>query len=86
MKHYLILPLFESIGYTNAFQLKMLPEDTDSYSDFSKETNEKKVLDRILVEAHKDGLRSITDQDARPEGGAQALAHFWDNGKSASTE
>ena len=32
------------------------------------------------------GLRYITDQDARPKGGAHVLAHLWDNGKNVSEE
>ena len=31
-------------------------------------------------------MRFITDSDARAKGGAHALAHLWDNGKSASEE
>ncbi len=57
-----------------------------SYTDFPKETDEKQALNLILNQAQKDGLRYITDQDARPEGGAHALAHLWDNGQSASAE
>ncbi len=57
-----------------------------SYSDFPEETNEKKALDAILKKAQEDGLRYITDQDARPGGSAHFLAHLWDNGKSISEE
>ncbi len=58
-----------------------------SYSEFdSKNNNEKEALNKILDKAKKAGLRFITDADARPEGGAHALAHLWDNGKSASEE
>ncbi len=57
-----------------------------SYTDFPEETDEQQALNAILNQAHKDGLRYITDQDARPEGGAHAFAHLWDNGQSASAE
>ena len=57
-----------------------------SYSEFAKGTNEKQALNKILAEASGKGLRFISDQDARPYGGAHALAHLWDNGKSASAE
>ncbi|SNY99769.1 zinc-dependent metalloprotease [Flagellimonas pacifica] len=57
-----------------------------SYSDFPKGTNEKESLNTILQQAQTDGLRYISDQDARPRGGAHALAHLWDNGKNASQE
>jgi len=57
-----------------------------SYSQFDKGANEKEALNKILDKAKKDGLRFITDSDARPQGGAHALAHLWDNGKSAAEE
>lgn len=57
-----------------------------SYSDFPKGTNEREALNKILGKAQADGLRYISDSDARPMGGAHALAHLWDNGKSASEE
>lgn len=56
-----------------------------SYSDIS-ENSEKEGLDKILKDAQNAGLRYISDQDARPMGGAHVLAHLWDNGKSASKE
>ena len=56
-----------------------------SYSEFSK-NSEKEGLDKILKDAQNAGLRYISDQDARPMGGAHVLAHLWDNGKSASKE
>jgi hypothetical protein len=56
-----------------------------SYSDIS-ENSEKEGLDKILKDAQNAGLRYISDQDARPMGGAHVLAHLWDNGKSASME
>ncbi len=34
----------------------------------------------------KQGYFYITDEDARPEGGAHPLAHLWDNGKNAADE
>jgi hypothetical protein len=39
-----------------------------------------------LKKAQEDGLRFITDSDARAAGGAHALAHLWDNGKTAAEE
>jgi hypothetical protein len=55
-----------------------------SYSEFAKNTNERGELNKILDKAKNDGLRFITDSDARAQGGAHALAHLWDNGKTAS--
>ena len=56
-----------------------------SYQNFSK-GNEKKGLNAILDKARTDGLRYITDQDARPQGSAHVLAHLWDNGNNVSKE
>jgi len=55
-----------------------------SYSEFDKNENERAELNKILDKAKNDGLRFIADSDARPQGGAHALAHLWDNGKTAS--
>ncbi|EDP70548.1 hypothetical protein FBALC1_07313 [Flavobacteriales bacterium ALC-1] len=57
-----------------------------SYSEFDKKTNERKALNKILKNAQDDGLRFITDADARASGGAHALAHLWDNGKTPAEE
>ena len=53
-----------------------------SYSEFDKKTNEEDALISILKKAQNDGLRFITDSDARAAGGAHALAHLWDNGNT----
>ncbi|WP_353779945.1 zinc-dependent metalloprotease [Winogradskyella sp. 3972H.M.0a.05] len=78
------------IDLTNAYDTKIGDWDkvtvAYSYSDFPKGTNEKQALNSILEEAYDDGLRFITDSDARPQGGAHALAHLWDNGKIATNE
>lgn len=57
-----------------------------SYAEFDKGADEISELNKILDKAKNDGLRFITDSDARAQGGAHALAHLWDNGKSASEE
>jgi hypothetical protein len=57
-----------------------------SYSQFDSITNERQALNKILKGAQDQGLRFITDYDARIQSGAHALAHLWDNGKSASEE
>ncbi|WP_321827044.1 zinc-dependent metalloprotease [Maribacter dokdonensis] len=56
-----------------------------SYQNFP-EGEEKFGLNNILDKAKADGLRYITDQDARPQGSAHVLAHLWDNGTSISKE
>lgn len=57
-----------------------------SYAQFDDNENEKEALNMILKAADLAGMRFITDSDARAQGGAHALAHLWDNGKSASEE
>ncbi|MDZ4149246.1 MAG: zinc-dependent metalloprotease [Flavobacteriaceae bacterium] len=57
-----------------------------AYSDFPANVDEQQALKKILDDSFKSGLRYITDQDARPEGGAHPLAHLWDNGANASAE
>ena len=57
-----------------------------SYSQFPENANEKEELNKILEQARQDGLRFISDSDARPQSGAHELAHLWDNGASAAEE
>lgn len=77
------------INFTNAYESGIGEWDkvtvAYSYQDFTKE-NEKDGLNAILDKAKSDGLRYITDQDARPHGSAHVLAHLWDNGASVSKE
>ncbi|MEX2530016.1 MAG: zinc-dependent metalloprotease [Gemmatimonadota bacterium] len=56
------------------------------YSDFPEGTDEAAELDRILSQATERGVTFITDQDARPAGGAHPRAHLWDNGADAASE
>ena len=57
-----------------------------SYADFEDANGEEEGLRNILKEAQDKGLRYISDQDARPMGGAHYLGHLWDNGANASAE
>ena len=54
-----------------------------SYSDFKLDKNEGYELNKILENSTKDGLRFITDYDARSVDGSHAYAHLWDNGDTA---
>ncbi|MGX1930396.1 zinc-dependent metalloprotease [Flagellimonas sp. 2504JD4-2] len=80
----------DNIDFSNAYDTKIGAWDkvtvAYSYSDFPNSANEKGELNAILQKAQNDGLRYISDQDARPRGGAHALAHLWDNGRNASQE
>ncbi|MGF7182497.1 zinc-dependent metalloprotease [Tunturiibacter psychrotolerans] len=44
------------------------------------------ALNAILEASEKTGLLYITDEDARPLGGAHPHAHLWDNGTDPATE
>ena len=46
----------------------------------------KSAMKNVLNDAFESGMKFITDQDARPLGGAHAYAHLWDNGKNAADE
>ncbi len=44
------------------------------------------ALDSILAASEQTGLQFITDEDARPFGGAHPHAHLWDNGTDPADE
>ena len=50
------------------------------YRQLPERTDEGPALAAILAEARGRGLVFLTDQDARPPGGASPVAHLWDNG------
>lgn len=54
------------------------------YQEFSE--NEEQGLNTILQNALKEGLTFLSDQDARPLGGAHPYAHLWDNGSNPADE
>jgi Met-zincin/Domain of unknown function (DUF5117) len=56
------------------------------YRQFADGSNERIQLDTLLSDAAKAGLFYITDEDARPPGGAHPKAHLWDNGPDAADE
>jgi hypothetical protein len=56
------------------------------YQDFAPGTDEEKALNNIIQQSLKDGLTFLSDQDARPQGGAHPYAHLWDNGKDPVDE
>ncbi len=55
------------------------------YQDFpfrtTQGTDEVKALNEIVQNSLKAGMTFLSDQDARPLGGAHPYAHLWDNGK-----
>ena len=56
------------------------------YRQFAPGMDEATALNRILTDSAKTGLMYITDEDARPLGGAHPQAHLWDNGVDAADE
>ena len=59
---------------------------TWGYSDLSNSKNEKDLLNTILTDASRKGLRYISDRDARAPGGLHPDAHLWDNGNDIVNE
>jgi hypothetical protein len=52
----------------------------------SKPVEDHAALNAILADSEKTGLLYITDEDARPFGGAHPYAHLWDNGTDPADE
>ena len=51
-----------------------------AYTQFPSGTNEDRELEKIVSEGIANGMLFLSDQDARPAGGANPLANLWDNG------
>lgn len=56
------------------------------YQDFPDGVDEAEALNEILENAHSDGLKYISDSDARPQGGAHPFAHLWDYGTDVTSQ
>ncbi len=56
------------------------------YTQFAPGVDEQAALQQMLHQEVAGGVRYITDEDARPLGGAHPYAHLWDNGADAPTE
>jgi hypothetical protein len=78
------------IDLSDAYDAKIAAFDKVSiaygYQDFPEGTNEDQALDAIIQKSLKDGLTFLSDQDARPLGGAHPYAHLWDNGANPVDE
>ncbi|MFL6196358.1 MAG: zinc-dependent metalloprotease [Thermoanaerobaculia bacterium] len=55
-----------------------------AYAQFPPGADEKAGLEAMAREGLAQGLRFLTDPDARPEGSASPIAHLWDNGENAA--
>ena len=75
------------ISYDNAYAIGIGAWDkvtvAYAYSDFPSDVNTEEALTAILENSIQSGLPFISDQDARPLGGAHPKAHLWDNGVDA---
>lgn len=78
----------DMIDFSNAYATGIGDWDkvTVKYSYQEFDNNENNHLQKILNGAYAEGLRYISDQDARPKGGAHASGHLWDNGTDISDE
>lgn len=56
------------------------------YREFPANSDKHAELNKILDDSEKKGLYFISDEDARPFGGAHPHAHLWDNGDDAADE
>ena len=74
------------IDFSNAYAtgIGVWDKVTVKYSYQELGDNEETQLQKILNDAFAEGLRYISDQDARPKGGAHASGHLWDNGSDIS--
>jgi len=72
------------IDFSDAYDTKIGDWDkltvAYSYQDFPKNTNEEEALNNILTQGFNNGMRYLSDSDARPQGSASVTAHLWDNG------
>jgi hypothetical protein len=56
------------------------------YQDFPDGADEASALKSMIAKSLSEGLTFLSDQDARPRGGAHPFAHLWDNGSDATEE
>ena len=80
----------DKIDLSQAYDTKIGEFDKVSiafgYQDFPQETDESKALNDIVQNSLKAGMTFLSDQDARPLGGAHPYTHLWDNGKDPVDE
>jgi hypothetical protein len=57
-----------------------------AYSEPPPGTDEPTMLEKLVAEGDRAGLRFITDEDSRPAGAAQPYSSLWDNGTEPAAE
>ncbi|MDX6746223.1 zinc-dependent metalloprotease [Polaribacter sp. PL03] len=72
----------DKIDFSNAYDTKIGAWDKVIVAYFYQNFNEDEDnnLNKILEDATSNGLKYLSDQDARSQGSASASAHLWDNG------
>ena len=87
---YITLGPDDQLNFENAYDIGIGEWDKRTvlyaYQDFAEGTDESIALQGIIRESNEMGLHYISDQDARPTGGAHPAAHLWDNGGDALAE
>ena len=87
---YITLTTNNELDFSKAYEVGIGEWDKRTiiygYQDFPKGTDESEALQKILNDNISMGFKYISDQDARPPGGAHPIAHLWDNGVSAIDE
>jgi len=73
-------------AYTNEIGAWDKVAITYGYQDFPEGVDEPKGLNEIIQRYIDNGLKFISDRDARATGGAHPVSHLWDNGGSAVDE
>ena len=72
------------IDFSDAYDTKIGDWDKVTvayfYQDFANGKNEDEELNTILRDAASNGLKYLSDSDARSQGSASISAHLWDNG------
>jgi len=76
------------IDFSNAYEVGIGAWDkvTVAYAYQYFQNNEEQKLQDVLNNAFDQGMRYISDADARPKGSAHAYAHLWDNGNDIIEE
>jgi hypothetical protein len=78
------------IDFSNAYDVGIGAWDkitvAYSYGDIPEGVDEKEHLSSILESSFSEGMRFISDSDARSPAGAHGKAHLWDNGINAAEE
>lgn len=75
------------LDFSDAYQVGVGSWDTFAirwlYSEFPAGQDERAALDAIVRDGYANGMRFVSDEDARPAGSAQPNGALWDDGPDA---